>query len=377
MMCATLRAIPFPDMKWQPLENESAGMTPFTGWEESISEANPFSIHAAFVFDHCTKGAQRSIGQTKGQSVIPDHIPYRQVLHADHVKPAHQAGRDFMQAIHAAVGYPGVEPSNPKALSIPSAATLYSPGKNALSSGESRTFIGQEAGIGDSFPVGERCQAVDAQVYPDHLSGLRRMFHWFVEAQCHEIAPGTILGYRNCGWHTRELSGPTDFQSADLGYCEIPVLFIPLEGTAGVFSALLPAFRFERGIVATLLKEGPEACLKMPEDLLGWNAGNLIQPGMVILLLEQRQFSRGFMVANGLACLIRIGPQAQTPIIDVPASPERPGQRTALLVGGIETESVANLHIKNLTHVTTCNKKKGEAQFLYRLQAAVSLRRIL
>lgn len=370
MVAAAFGAGPFSDFERQALYDVPTIAASFTGWKKPINESDFFSVHGALGFDHYAEASQRRIGQAPSNLMIPEHVPYPEVFHADRVEPPDQFSSGLLQMVHSTIGYVGLDFGNPEALAIPPATTFYSSGENPLGTSEGSTLLGKESRVGNPLTIGEGCQSIYAKIYSDYLSGFRQTLHCFIQAQRHEIAPRTVLGYRDCGGGATERSGPMNMEPAKFCYDEISIIAIPLEGAPGVFGGLFSMLLFETGIGSTFIEEISEGSLKVPESLLGWNAGDIIQPSMILTLLEQGEGSRRIEVTDSHSTLISIGTQAQSPIVDIATGTEGLSENRALRNRGIESEPVANLHSEKLIHVKQeINLNQKELHFLNRLKA--------
>ena len=123
--------------------------------------------------------------------------------------------------------------------------------------------------VGYSSPIGQGCQPADAKIDPDLLARLGKCgLGWFIQTKTHEISPGTVLGYRDRAWRTRELAAPLDVQATELGNAEILVFGIIVERGNGICRTLFPVLGMELGILRSLGEKVTESRLQVPQSLL-------------------------------------------------------------------------------------------------------------
>ncbi|MNN48707.1 hypothetical protein D3C81_1632030 [compost metagenome] len=117
----------------------------------------------------------------------------------------------------------------------------------------------------------------------------------------------------------------------------IPVL----EGGCGELGRLAVFLRFRRRVAGALLEEVRECLLLVPEALLQWNAGHLVEIGPRRVFLQCGQAGAGFLVANArLLRLIGLGTPGQDRVVDGAHAAERPRQQDFLLGRRIEPVTV-------------------------------------
>lgn len=353
-------AIPFANGQRQFFKDVPTGVAALARREKSIHVLERLSVPLAFVLKHSTNGAKGGIRKTTGQAVVADHAPDVQIFDANHIEMSYERSREFVQVVSPRVRDTSMKLGNAHACAFSALTALDPSCQDSLRPGELSLQLFAMPRIWNSGPVREGCKTVDAEVNSDGLLSLRQLLDLLVEDQGHKVSSCTVLGYRGRGGRACECSGPADFEPAKFGDRQVAVLSIPLEGGPGIFSSLFAVFLLAGGIPGSLLEEVLEGRLEMAKGLLGGDARDFIQPSMVLLFFEPGQCRRRLMVADSLAVLITVSPQAQSPVVDVSTASKNLGKQGLLLRGGVKPESISEPHTLRIAYVSSSIKLSEE-----------------
>lgn len=359
-----LWTVPLANGQWQRFENVSASTTALARREETVNLFECLPVPIGLVLQLLPEDSQCSIRQASGKAVILDHSTNVQIFDADHIEAANQVGCDLVQVVSSAIGNVRLNLGHAELSLTSPVAALLSSGEGPLSTNQFLLGCLQVPWIGNPFSTGQCSQPRNTKVNSDSLTGLGKFLNFLVQVERHEVAPRTVLGYRNRSGGTFEASGPTNLEYPKLCDYQCFVLCFPLESRGGVLSRLLSRLLFEGRVACSLFKEVLVGSLQMPERLLDRDTRYFTQPGVIRLLLEHSKRSRGSVVVEGLACAVAIGAQAKSPIVDVAARAEGSGKLLLLLPGWVGSESVLGLHKNSVALVGSVVKgffqQKGE-----------------
>src|SRR2546426_11515344 len=106
----------------------------------------------------------------------------------------------------------------------------------------------------------------------------------------------------------------------------------------------------------------------MAKRLLRGHTRDLIEPGILRLLLELGKHGRCLIIVDALLLLIvRIGAQPERPVVDEPRTAKGASQHPLLLVGGIASVLVSAF----LFHASHCSRYVVKYQQFLRVSARV------
>ena len=234
---------------------------------------------------------------------------------------------------------------NHEPLAVPAATSLFSSGQDPLQSCEFGQLARQVPWIADALPGGERGQVIDAEVYPHVHARPGVRSYSFVQAEAHKVPPRTVLGYRDRAGLALELLGLAGAQVPYLGKPEVALLPVPSERGTGELRALHSALRLETRVGRPLLKEVTVGRLQVPEALLEWDTGNLVQPPALGLLLPSRQRGAGLLIANlGFVPGVTFLSQTKRAVVNMANTPKRLPERPALAGARIASEGDPHFH---------------------------------
>lgn len=353
-----LWAIPLSHGQGQRFQNVSANGTPLAGRKEAVHLLQRLAVPIAFVFSQLSEQSKRGVRESAGKGVILDHAAHVQILDADRIESPDEIGSDLVHVVETGVRDLGVNLRHPKLGAFPSTASLDAARENPLRSDELLRLLDEMPWVRDAFAIGKRREPVDPEIYADSLAGLRKLGPFLVEYQGGVVSTSPVLADGNRGGLALKRPGPSYTQSSDTRKNEVAVGSVPPKSTAGIFGRLCSDLLFEGRVASTLLEEVTEGGLKMPERLLSRDAGNLVQPRMIFLLLKFGEGGGTGVVVDGLAIVVAVGSEPESPVIDVPAGTENAGKCLLLGTGGIESESVSELHNNHYTHVNAVVKSR-------------------
>src|ERR1700722_1246431 len=214
MVCATLVAIPLADTQGQLVQDKAARVAPLAGREEPVNNLEFLAISLRLVIDHGAELVQAEVANGARQRSIDQHSTHIQIFDGDDIESLYQVRSELVEVVFAAVGDAGVKSGHLYALAIPPTAAFLSSRENPLRSRQLLGILRRMPRVGNSLSIRERRQPIYPQVNADRLAGLGQGVDFLVEAQRHEISPGTVLGYRDCAGLTRERARPVDVHSS-------------------------------------------------------------------------------------------------------------------------------------------------------------------
>ncbi len=363
MLLAALWASPLAATQIQFLQDVPAIRTPLAGRVESIDLAQLTSVPLALVLEHRQEFAEGRIGDRAGKVVVLDHASHVEVLDGDYVETPDKIGGYFVEVVPAGVCNPGVKPSHMESLYRPALRAFRLAGKIVLGPGKTTLGLHQGFRILDLLAGREGSQSRDPEVDTDCLVNRSELLDLLIDAKSDEVSVRRVLDYRDGRGDRLEAPGPADFEPSYAGKCEILISGVPLGRGSRVFSGLIVGLLLETGILGPLLEEVYKGCLEVPECLLGRDAGNLVEPGILRGLLEGGKHGARFVISHRDAVLeVGIGTHPKSPVVDVAAGSEDADQLFLLLVGRIETKTISNLHGDTVYPVNRkVNNKGGDA----------------
>ncbi len=124
-----------------------------------------------------------------------------------------------------------------------------------------------------------------------------------------------------------------------------------MKGCTRIGSTLLVPFLLERWILATSFKEVEKRSIQMAEGLLQRNTRNRSEPCGFFLFFEVCQ--RCTQIIGGqspVLLIVRIRTQAQSPIVDIAATPKGLSKDALLFVGWVKPILVSSLLVHELQY---------------------------
>jgi hypothetical protein len=267
-------------------------------------------IPPGFVLQLAHELAPSDITDTLRQRVVPDQIFDGQTLDADHLVLADDATRELVLVIQSAVGDTGVDPGHfETSLShvLTAFLLLCQP---SLRLCQFLLISVEEFGVAHAFPRRKHHHRGESQIEPDRLVNVRERLDVLLHQDRDEVAVGLVTGdghgrrFATLGKRT----APADSQRL-LHLGQGKARAIPGEGRGGVFSGLYLVFLLEDGVVRPTLEEVAEGATEMPQRLLKWYAGDLLQPLMLFLLFEESGIGRLVSVSCSCVCILLLRPE--------------------------------------------------------------------
>lgn len=338
-MLAAVVAFELTDFQTKASVDIPTRVASLAAWKEPVRDSQLPPIPSTFIGQHFSELSKAGATDVLCEAPILHHAAHVQIFDGQYIEAAHQVCRELVEEVLPAIHNPGVQPCHLQPLVIPAATAFNATGENPLQSRQPCGIAGSVARVAESLPGGECCQPRYSQVDPDHVSSLRECGPvWFVQTKTHEVTPGTILCYRNCGWRTCETATPFDSETTDFGNCKVAVGRIPFESVDRVFSGLFSALGAEHWVARPLGEEIRERSLQMPQSLLLWDTGRFTKPGKLCVCAVLGERGTTGVVIDWLAIFEAVCAKTQSEVIDVTGATEFPRQLPRLSLGRIRSE---------------------------------------
>jgi hypothetical protein len=336
---ATCGAHPFTDSKRKGVEDMSTGKATFRRGIPLVNLHQVPPVPLRFVGQKGHKLIPPHVTDRFTQLVVLEHVLHLQALHTDRLVFTDQACRELMQEVTAAISDASVHTGDFLTSLRTILGALLLPGVSPLRLCQFLLICAEEGGVPNSFASREDHERLQAQVSTDRASGRWQVGNVLFNQDRDEVALCTVLGDGDTAWLCSSGQGarPHDRQRfIHLGKRER--VFNPLEGIAGIGSRLLMALLLERGVRSSPFKEVQKRFVEMPQGLLQGNRRNLIEPGIVRLLLEVCQgFTQVLVIQALLLSIEGVRLLTQGPVIDEAATAEGAGKHALLLSSGVDT----------------------------------------
>ncbi len=306
---------------------------PFGGRVPLVNLDKPTSIPGGFVFQLPDEFTPSHISDGFSQVVVLDHVFDLQTLDTDRLVLTDQLCGELVLRITPSITDPSVNTGDLEPCLGSVLGALLFLGETTLSPCQLLFIRVSELGIAVGVSLGGDDHGLQAQVKSHLLGNNVQELDVLLDQDGHEIASGGIFGDRDGGGLAPFGQGarPVDVQRG-VHLCQGELLSIPLEGGSGVFGGLFALPFLEGGILGTSLKEVLEGFLQVAQSLLRRHTGNLIEPGVIILLLQEGELRGQGIVANALLLLVvGIGTQPQGPIVDITSTTKCPSKYLCLL----------------------------------------------
>ena len=309
----------------------AADRTPLGTGIPAIDRDQAAPVPAGLVREHAQQFPPAHIGDGFGQAVILQQVFDGQRLDTDHLVLADESGRQLVLEITAAIGNAGMDASDlavglspgscspfcflawrrwarasrfsscRKKCSLP----VFSPVESVTTSSSPRSIptVLDDAGQGGDVLLHQEGDKVPSSGITTEGDGARPGI----------LGQGTTPANGQGLLHARQRQGAA----------------IPGEGRGGVLGRLAAMLLLERRILRPPVKEVAERFVQVPQGLLGWDTGDLIQPAIVWLLFELGQGGAGVAVEEVFPALaVGIGAQAQAPVVHETRTAERPSEQS-------------------------------------------------
>ncbi len=321
------------------------------------------SIPLRFVFELTHQFTPSHVTDRLGKVVIAQHVLDGKALDADHLVLVNDARRELVLIVPSPISNPGMETSHfePCLRSVLRTFLLLS--KSTLGFRQLLFVFAEELRVAHVLPCREDHHRLESQVKPDLRVSHGQRFDIFLDEDGDEVASGGILGDRDRGGPASlgQWTTPMDVERLiHLGQGEVGS--IPLEGRGGVFSGLLSMSALPGGIVGTAFKEVPEGFFQVAKRLLGRNAGDIVEPGVIVLLFQASEACRQLVVAKAfLPFIVGIRSEPQCPIVDIASTAKRTSKDVNLLISRIHSVLVRTFLVHS-SHCSTCRVKSQQAK---------------
>ena len=326
------------------------------------------AIPRCLVFQLGHKLTPSHITESFCQTVVLHHVLDRQRLNADRLVFTYQASRELVQEATASISdtgmYSGYFFTSPGTV----LAALLFPGMSSLSSCQFLLIFMEELGVTNHLTRREDDELFQAQVSPNGLFNRGKLFDIFLYQERDKVAVCTVSGDGDTAWYSpiRQGAAPTNIQG--VGHlCQSKRCPNPLESIRGVGSRLPITLLLEGGIPGTALEEIEKCLVQMSQCLLQGDRRHLREPGVVSLLLEERQGLTQVLVVQALLFMVEgIRLLAQGPIRDETNTAKSTSQDLFLLIRWVKSVLVCSFlcHAYSVAHCGVNVKQ------FYRLRAA-------
>lgn len=302
------------------------------------------SMHRRFVFKGSDCATDTGVGQAAGKAVVFDHAAQVQVFNADRVVSSNEAPSQFLIYIGSRVGDLFMDSRHPLPLNLVAVRAFSLACQRLLLAFELPVVAVRVCRVGNTLAAGQRSQTADAEVDTDRFAGLGQGCRLYINDQRDEVAAGGLADNRRRGRHYRHALGPFDFEPSELGDDQTLIANFKLERRAGVFRRLFAVLAFEGWVARAFVEEVTEGGLQMPQGLLRWHAGYLVQPRKINVLLERAQRRTGLVVVHTLAAGERRRALSKETVKHEPRAAERASKNLRLLASGVAAEVPALFH---------------------------------
>jgi len=318
--------------------------TQFTAWEPTIYLLDRLSVTNAFVFQLLDGHSDAGIVQTSSKVVVFNHASKVQVFDVNGVKSFHKVCGEFVDGILATIRDLLMDLRNRKLGFLATVRSFCLPGKSALKQCKALGMSRSIFRICNAFAIGKRCKPGNAEVNTNRFTRLFKVDIGNFHDKGNMVLTGRIPANYQAGRIGGEISGPFDFDGANLGKLQCSRGKIEGKCRFHVFSRLVAIFPFECGISGSLLKEVQERRLEMPQRLLEWHTGNIIQPRESGISLEFSKIFAGFWVSNSKAIFPALGTKIQTPVVYKPRATKGLSKQDFLLFGRVDSAVETKSH---------------------------------
>ena len=328
-----------------------------------------------------------------GQRAVADHVLDGEVLHHNHIIFPNEPGRELVEEVLPPPPHPRVEAGHLPAGLLPIRAPLHLAAEVPLRPLELGEVAPQVPGV-PALPYppevvhGDR-HVGQAKVNADATLGSRVGLGVDHHSEGHEVAARAVARDRDGLGGRGKWPAPPDLERGlHLGEQNegLPLRAAVAEPVParGVLGALLAAPGLEAGEPGFFSEELLVGRVEVPERLLDGHAGDLVQPRVVVGLLEGGEPLGGVAVREGdVLVVVGVAPEPERPVERKPGAPKLTGKHLCLLASREETVAVPGVHANNLTaagavcvsqfqgwHSETVSPVKG--RFLQRVNPLVS-----
>jgi hypothetical protein len=343
MVSATWRAVPFPNIQGQPLNDMTTMATALRTGEPLINFDQGAAIPLSLIFQLSHQFAPPSIADGQSQLTVFDHIFHGQRFHGDCLIFTNQPSRQLVQMVFATVGHLLVDFCHLASGLVSISRTLGLSSQRFLGTTQPLSVLGKWLGVGNLLPATQGDQATNPSIQPHRLLSRRQgQIPGVIKPQTDVPLPrGSQANGDGRGSNAvRQRPRPTNrqgFRRLSQEYLAI----LPPKSRLGELSATAIPLLLEIRIFRSTRREVSEGRLQMPQSLLQRNAAHLIQKLEVILLFPPCQHGRGLGIPHPLLPLIpSLSPFCQRSVVHQTHAAQRPSQQAVLLGSWVKTVAV-------------------------------------
>jgi hypothetical protein len=327
------------------------------------------AVALGLVLQHGSELSPARTADGTGQMPVTDHAGHIQVLHGDHVEPAHQARTGLVQEVPAGVGHPGMRAGDLNGPPGPISGPALGPGQPALPTLEPPLVPLPVLGVRDLLANRQGDEMSQPHVYPDAPTcgrKKRRIGHVSVEG--HEPASGRVP----CHSHRRGIKAdnvyawPSPHEPQWLAHLRQPQrAAVHRERVAGIGGGLAAVPGLEPRIAGTPGEERLECSVLMPQCLLERHAGHLVQKRQFLIFLHLGQRRVRCSVGQALSFgVVEPVPVRQSPVPHDADASERAREHALLRLIGIGPAPVSRPHSYTKPHSNVERWEARRAGFL-------------
>ena len=355
---AAVFAGPLPDGKGEIVLKRSAERTHLAAWEEAVYLDHGLPMHRCFRFESSDGRSDGCVRQAAGKAVVFSHAAQVQVFDVDHIVAADEVPDQLVDGVSSAVSDLLVDFRQLSTTAFPAVASLLFTSKFPLLIFQPRFIFPKESWVGNSLPVRERSEARNPEVNADGRACLGKWRGRNLHHHRDKVTPRRLADQGDRRWFDRNVPRPLNLQRSKLRENQTLVTDFKLESAPRVLGRLPMRLLLEGWVTRSLLKEVAKGGLQVAKRLLQWNAGHIVEPGILRVLLQLRQCRTGLDVVHPIATLKRRRPFRQKTVIDEPAAAEGSGKLPRLFGRWVIAERPADFHAYILAHSRVKLKRK-------------------
>lgn len=310
------------------------------------------------------------------------HPSHRQGLAAHRLVLTDQSSAQLVQEVLPRTAHGGMGTGHLEACLRPISGTLLFARQPTLLAGKPLPTFGEVARVGDLLARGQDGQVLQSKVDANLAAAFQRLSPGGNVAR-HVPAPVRLARYRDGGRFRRKLAGPHHVQR--LGHLrQLQRTVAIVKAGLGELGGLRPILAAELRIARRPAEEVSVRRVEMAQRLLKRDAGHLVQPDELRLLLQRRQHGVGLLKAASLLALRPCRfPQRASAVVDHAHAPERPVQQIGLLRCRVEAKPIGGFdgrhhpsYVRGLAAMFNLCSSGASPHFLPAVNNRVSMRRI-
>lgn len=342
---AAFGARPFPDVQGFTFAYVPAVRAALCGGEPAVHLHQGLAVPFGLILKLTHKLAPRSITDGFRQRPVLLHVLDRQRFDGDYVKLFNEPRRELMQKVGSAVGYFGVGFCHTPLLTLPVVRAFLFTRKRLLLFAQAAVGIFEKARVAHLLAGRERDVGFKPYVYAHGFARLGLVLHRRFEFDADEVAARWVLGDRDCGWFSAQITTPVDLECAGhLRQTESTSVGVVAKRSLCVASRLGSMLPLERRVARPSLEEVGERLFLVAQALLKDNGRGVFQPLVLLTTFKLCELAAHVRKAQRLAFIV-VGIRAmfQCPVPDVSRTPEGLRQKVALLLRWVDAVFIGHV----------------------------------